>query len=150
MATAPRADPPQASFPDGTAVPALGLGTWSMGEDRAIAEREAAALALGLDLGMTVIDTAEMYGDGGAEEVVARALDGRRDRAFVVSKVYPHNADRKSAISACERSLRRRVDLTGRDRRGSRVLTMAGGPTEDGKTDDEGKEGSVHRGVRSR
>jgi diketogulonate reductase-like aldo/keto reductase len=76
---------------------------------------EAAALALGLDLGMTLIDTAEMYGDGGAEEIVAKAIAGRRDDVFVVSKVYPHNAGRKNAISACERSLARlrtdRLDL---------------------------------------
>ncbi len=103
------------AFPDGGAVPALGLGTWTMGERRARAAREAAALALGLDLGMTLIDTAEMYGDGGAEEVVAQAIVGRREKVFVVSKVYPHNASRKSAISACERSLARlrtdRLDL---------------------------------------
>ena len=86
-----------------------------MGERNATAGREASALTIGLDLGMTLIDTAEMYGDGGAEEVVSRALGGRRDEAFVVSKVYPHNAGRKSAISACERSLVRlgtdRLDL---------------------------------------
>jgi len=95
------------AFPDGETVPALGLGTWAMGEDRSRADAEAAALELGLDLGMTLVDTAEMYGEGGAEEVVARATAGRRDRVFVVSKVYPHNAGRRSAISACERSLRR-------------------------------------------
>jgi diketogulonate reductase-like aldo/keto reductase len=103
------------TFPDGFAVPALGLGTWKMGEDRKRAAREAAALSLGLDLGMTLVDTAEMYGDGGAEEVVARAIAGRRERVFVVSKVYPHNAGRKSAVIACERSLERlrtdRIDL---------------------------------------
>ncbi len=98
---------PEVAFPDGTAVPALGLGTWKMGEERKRAAAEAAALSLGFDLGMTVVDTAEMYGDGGAEEVVARAIAGRRDRLFVVSKVYPHNAGRKSAVIACERSLRR-------------------------------------------
>ena len=106
---------PSISLPDGAIIPALGLGTWTMGERKASAAREAAALTLGLDLAMTLIDTAEMYGDGGAEEVVARAIAGRRDRVFVVSKVYPHNAGRKSAISACERSLRRldtdRLDL---------------------------------------
>jgi diketogulonate reductase-like aldo/keto reductase len=77
--------------------------------------QEAAALSLGLDLGMTLVDTAEMDGDGGAEAVVARAISGRRDRVFVVSKLYPHNAGRKAAIAACERSLRRlstdRLDL---------------------------------------
>ena len=108
-------DLPNVAFPDGAVVPALGLGTWKMGEDRKHAAREAAALSLGLDLGMTLVDTAEMYGDGGAEEVVARAIAGRRDRVFVVSKMYPHNAGRKSAVIACEGSLRRlrtdRIDL---------------------------------------
>lgn len=93
----------------------MGLGTWKMGETSAQAAREAAALSLGIDLGMTLVDTAEMYGDGGAEEVVARAMAGRRDRVFVVSKVYPHNAGRKNAVTACERSLARlhtdRLDL---------------------------------------
>lgn len=98
---------PRVAFPDGATVSALGLGTWKMGEEPQRAAQEAAALSLGLDLGMTLVDTAEMYGDGGAEEVVARAMAGRRDRVFVVSKVYPHNAGRKSAVSACERSLRR-------------------------------------------
>jgi len=86
-----------------------------MGERKARAAAEAAALSLGIELGMTLVDTAEMYGDGGAEEVLARAIAGRRDGLFVVSKVYPHNAGRKSAISACERSLSRlgtdRLDL---------------------------------------
>jgi len=106
---------PQVVLPDGAAVPALGLGTWMMGEQRRRAGDEAAALAHGLDRGMTLIDTAEMYGDGGAEEVVARAIAGRRDEVFLVSKVYPHNAGRGSAIAACERSLQRlrtdRLDL---------------------------------------
>ena len=106
---------PNVAFPDGTSVPALGLGTWKMGEHPRRATQEADALAVGLDLGMTLIDTAEMYGEGGAEEVVAKAIAKRRDRVFVVSKVYPHNAGRKSAIAACERSLRRlatdRLDL---------------------------------------
>ena len=102
---------PLVTLPDGAAVPALGLGTWRMGDERRSAAREVAALALGLDLGMTLIDTAEMYGDGGAEEVVARAIAGRRHEVFVVSKVYPHNAGRKSAVAACEASLRRlRID----------------------------------------
>jgi diketogulonate reductase-like aldo/keto reductase len=102
---------PRVTLPDGADVPALGLGTWRMGEDRRRPAREIAALTLGLDRGMTLIDTAEMYGDGGAEEIVARAVAGRRDEAFVVSKVYPQNAGRKSAIAACERSLRRlRID----------------------------------------
>jgi diketogulonate reductase-like aldo/keto reductase len=115
MAHSPPADMPSVTFPDGTTVPALGLGTWTMGEHETRAAQEAAALSLGFDLGMTLVDTAEMYAEGGAERIVARAIAGRRDRLFVVSKVYPHNAGRKSAISACERSLRRlgtdRLDL---------------------------------------
>jgi len=106
---------PRVTLPDGAGVPALGLGTWMMGEQRRGAGREAAALARGLDLGMTLIDTAEMYGDGGAEELVGRAMAGRRHDVFLVSKVYPHNAGRRSAIAACERSLQRlrtdRLDL---------------------------------------
>lgn len=94
-------------LPDGTAIPALGQGTWHMGESRAARAREVAALRLGLDLGMTLIDTAEMYGDGGAEEVVGEAITGRRDGVFLVSKVYPHNASRRGAVAACERSLQR-------------------------------------------
>ena len=115
MAHPPTADVSSVSFPDGTTMPALGLGTWTMGEHRARAATEAAALSQGFDLGMTLVDTAEMYADGGAEEVVRHAMAGRRDRLFVVSKVSPHNAGRKSAISACERSLKRlgtdRLDL---------------------------------------
>jgi len=100
---------------DGAPVPQLGLGTWRMGEHKRGRDVEVAAVRLGIDLGMTLIDTAEMYGDGGAEEIVASAIAGQRDRVFVVSKVYPHNAGAKSAIAACERSLRRlatdRLDL---------------------------------------
>jgi diketogulonate reductase-like aldo/keto reductase len=95
------------TFPDGASVPALGQGTWTMGERHAHAAKETQALALGIELGMTLVDTAEMYGDGGAEKIVARAIEGRRREVFVVGKVYPHNAGRKSAISACERSLSR-------------------------------------------
>src|SRR5512147_764843 len=98
---------PRVCFADGTAVPALGQGTWKMGEQSRRAGAEAAALALGLDLGMTLIDTAEMYGEGGAEEVVAKAIAGRRAEVFLVSKVYPHNAGRKSTLAACARSLAR-------------------------------------------
>lgn len=94
-------------LPDGTAIPALGQGTWHMGESSAARAREVAALQLGLDLGMTLIDTAEMYADGGAEEVVGEAIAGRRDGVFLVSKVYPHNASRRGAVAACERSLKR-------------------------------------------
>jgi len=95
------------SLPDGTAIPALGQGTWHMGESRAARAQEVAALRLGLDLGMTLIDTAEMYADGGAEEVVGEAIAGRRDGVVLVSKVYPHNASRRGAVAACERSLKR-------------------------------------------
>jgi diketogulonate reductase-like aldo/keto reductase len=106
---------PTVALPDGARVPALGQGTWHMGESARRRAGEAAALASGIAMGMTLIDTAEMYGDGGAEEVVGDAVAGRRDQVFVVSKVYPHNAGAKSAIAACERSLRRlrtdRLDL---------------------------------------
>jgi diketogulonate reductase-like aldo/keto reductase len=102
-------------LPDGTAVPALGLGTWRMGERARERQAEARALAAGLDLGLGLIDTAEMYGEGGAEEVVAEAVAGRRDEVFIVSKVYPHNATTKGVPAACERSLKRlktdRLDL---------------------------------------
>ena len=94
-------------LPSGEQVPALGQGTWYMGEDRSARKAEVAALQLGLDLGLTLIDTAEMYAEGGAEEVVGEALVGRRQQAFLVSKVYPHNASRLGAIAACERSLKR-------------------------------------------
>jgi len=107
MANAPRRPIPSVTLPDGTAVPALGLGTCRMGERARHAQQEIAALRRGLDLGMTLIDTAEMYGEGGAEEIVAQAIADRRDEVFVVSKVYPHNAGRKKAIAACERSLKR-------------------------------------------
>jgi diketogulonate reductase-like aldo/keto reductase len=98
---------PRLRLPSGRTIPALGLGTWRMGVDRTQRRREIAALRLGLDLGMTLIDTAEMYGEGGAEEVVGQAIAGRRDDVFLVSKVYPHNATRAGAVAACERSLKR-------------------------------------------
>lgn len=102
-------------LPGGEEVPALGLGTWNIGEDRSARAEEIAALQAGLDLGMTLIDTAEMYGEGRSEELIAEALRGRRDGVFLVSKVYPHNASRKGAVQACERSLKRlktdRLDL---------------------------------------
>lgn len=94
-------------LPDGTPVPVLGQGTWKMGEDERAWDEEVAALRLGIDLGLTLIDTAEMYADGRAEEVVAEAIRGQRERVFVVSKVYPHNASKKGLPAACERSLRR-------------------------------------------
>ncbi|MBV6487404.1 MAG: putative oxidoreductase [Pseudorhodoplanes sp.] len=98
---------PIVALPSGENVPVLGQGTWFMGERSAHAADEAAALRLGLDLGMTLIDTAEMYADGGAEEVVADAIAGRRDDVFLVGKVLPENASRRGTIAACERSLRR-------------------------------------------
>ena len=102
-------------LPTGERVPALGQGTWMMGEHPSARADEIASLRLGLDLGLTLIDTAEMYGDGQAESLIGEALAGRRDEAFIVSKVYPHNASAKGAIAACERSLKRlrtdRIDL---------------------------------------
>jgi diketogulonate reductase-like aldo/keto reductase len=106
---------PTVALPDGGGVPALGLGTWRMGEQRRHRADEVAALRSGLDLGMTLVDTAEMYGDGGAEELIAEAIAGRRDQVFIVSKVYPQNAGAKSMRAACDRSLKRlatdRLDL---------------------------------------
>jgi diketogulonate reductase-like aldo/keto reductase len=106
---------PMVTLPDGERVPALGQGTWHMGENRRRAAEEAAAVRLGIELGMTLIDTAEMYGSGGAEEVIARVAEGVRDSLFIVSKVYPHNASRAGVVAACERSLKRlatdRIDL---------------------------------------
>lgn len=92
---------------DGQRVSALGQGTWGMGENKSDYADEAAALRLGIDLGLTLIDTAEMYGEGGAEEVVASAVEGERERAFIVTKAYPHNASRAELPRACERSLKR-------------------------------------------
>ncbi|MCP2020285.1 UNVERIFIED_ORG: diketogulonate reductase-like aldo/keto reductase [Pseudomonas reinekei] len=91
----------------GAQVPVIGQGTWQMGEDHSRHREEVAALRLGIELGMTLIDTAEMYAEGGAEEVVRDAIAGQRDSVFVVSKVYPHNASRHGIPQACERSLRR-------------------------------------------
>jgi len=95
------------SFPSGRAVPALGLGTWNMGEDPSRKQDEVRALQLGLDLGMTLIDTAEMYGEGGAELVVGEAIASRRSEVYLVTKVYPHNANLEGTQAACERSLKR-------------------------------------------
>ncbi|MBY5700016.1 aldo/keto reductase [Rhizobium leguminosarum] len=106
---------PTITFPNGVEVPALGQGTWAMGEDAGHAKAEIESLRVGIDLGMTLIDTAEMYGDGGAEEIVGQAIRGRRDEVFIVSKVYPWNASLTGTIEACERSLERlgtdRIDL---------------------------------------
>ena len=95
------------NLPSGDALPALGLGTWHMGESAIKKKDEVAALKTGIDLGLTVIDTAEMYADGGAETVVAEAIAGQRDKVFVVSKVLPSNATFKATLTACERSLKR-------------------------------------------
>lgn len=92
---------------DGQAVPRLGQGTWHMGEDVRDAHREEKALRLGLELGMTLIDTAEMYAEGGAEQVVGSALRGQRGQAFLVSKVYPYNARMPALQKSCETTLRR-------------------------------------------
>jgi diketogulonate reductase-like aldo/keto reductase len=102
-------------FPADKQVPALGQGTWQMAESGAGRREAIAALQLGLDLGMTVIDTAEMYGEGAVEEIVGEAIAGRRDEVFLVTKCYPQNASRKRMVEACNRSLKRlrtdRIDL---------------------------------------
>ena len=102
-------------LPSGAEMPVLGLGTWRMGESARRRPEELDALKYGLDLGYPMIDTAEMYGEGTAEEIVGEALAGRATRPFIVSKVYPHNASRAGTIAACERSLKRmrleRIDL---------------------------------------
>ena len=89
------------------ALPRLGMGTWKMGEKASRRAAEVAALRLGLDLGMPLIDTAEMYGKGGAEEVAGEAIGGRREDVFVVSKFYPHHASRAKLRAACAASLKR-------------------------------------------
>src|SRR2546423_5469846 len=94
-------------LPGGETVPVLGQGTWRMGEDPSRRKTEVAALRTGIDLGMTLIDTAEMYADGGAERVVGEAIAGRRDQVFVVTKFYPQNATRERMAAAGDRSLRR-------------------------------------------
>lgn len=103
------------TLPSGERVPAFGQGTWRMGEHRSTRAEEIATLQLGFDQGLTLIDTAEMYGEGRAEELIAEAISGRRHEVFLVSKVYPHNASRQGTIVACERSLHRlrtdRIDL---------------------------------------
>jgi diketogulonate reductase-like aldo/keto reductase len=103
------------TLPGGEPIPVLGIGTWNMGESRKARAGEVAALRLAVDLGMTVVDTAEMYGNGAAEELIAEALNHRRDEIFLVSKVLPHHATRRGTISACDASLRRlntdRLDL---------------------------------------
>jgi diketogulonate reductase-like aldo/keto reductase len=106
---------PTISLPGGETVMALGQGTWHMGESAGRRKQEVAALRLGLELGLSLIDTAEMYANGVAEEIVGEAFAGRRDDIFIVSKVLPENASRRGAVAACERSLKRlktdRIDL---------------------------------------
>lgn len=105
----------QVVLPGGEQVPALGMGTWNVGDHARTRAEEIATLQLGLDLGLRLIDTAEMYGEGASESLIAEAIRGRRDDVFLVSKVYPHNASLDGAVAACERSLRRlgtdRIDL---------------------------------------
>jgi diketogulonate reductase-like aldo/keto reductase len=106
---------PTTNLPSGDTVPVLGLGAWMMGETVRLKKDEVAALRLGLDLGLNLIDTAELYANGGSERVVAEAIAGRRDEVFLVSKVMPHHATQKGTIAACEASLKRlntdRLDL---------------------------------------
>ena len=98
-------------LPDGKAIPALGQGTWRIGEKKSARAKEVAALRLGIELGMSLIDTAEMYADGGAEDVVGEAIQGQHEEVFVVTKVYPHNASSKKLPKACDGSLKRlRID----------------------------------------
>jgi diketogulonate reductase-like aldo/keto reductase len=103
------------TLPSGEPIPVLGQGTWELGEDRSERRDQIAAVNLGLDLGMTLIDTAEMYGDGAAERLVGEAIAGRRDEVFLVSKVHPNNATRRGVIESCHESLHRlrtdRLDL---------------------------------------
>jgi diketogulonate reductase-like aldo/keto reductase len=102
-------------LPSGERVAAMGQGTWQLATSRAARAEEVGTLRLGLDLGASLIDTAEMYGEGAAEELVGEAIAGRRDEVFLVSKVYPHNASKRGTVEACSRSLRRlrtdRIDL---------------------------------------
>jgi aldehyde reductase len=127
------------TLPDGEAIPAFGMGTWRMGEKRSMREREIAALRHGVELGVRLIDTAEMYGEGTAETLVAKAIAGRRDEIFLVSKVYPHNASRRGTLAACERSLERletdRIDLYLLHWRGSVPLEETVGAFEQLKRD---------------
>jgi diketogulonate reductase-like aldo/keto reductase len=121
-----------ATIPGGEKIPVIGQGTYRMGEDREKRGSEVSALRTGIELGMMLIDTAEMYADGGAERVVGEAIAKRRDEVFLVTKFYPHNATRERMRAACERSLKRlgtdRIDLYLLHWRGEVPLreTMAG------------------------
>ena len=98
-------------LPCGEQVAALGQGTWRIGDDPARRKEEIDCLRRGIDLGLTLIDTAEMYGEGRSETLVGEAIEGRRDEVFIASKVYPHNASRRSMQVSCENSLKRlRID----------------------------------------
>ncbi|MDQ0510567.1 diketogulonate reductase-like aldo/keto reductase [Angulomicrobium amanitiforme] len=94
-------------LPGGTRVPALGIGTWMMGERAGARKAETESIRLGIELGLTLVDTAEMYGEGACESFLGEALAGLRDKVFLVSKVYPHNASRAGVVAACERSMKR-------------------------------------------
>ena len=103
------------TLPSGERVPALGQGTWNIGDSRSTRAAEIATLRRGIDLGLTLIDTAEMYGNGRSEQLIAEAIAGRRDDVFIVSKVLPNHASRSGTVAACERSLKNlqtdRIDL---------------------------------------
>jgi len=118
---------PTTKLPSGASIPRFGLGTWRMGENARRRADEVKALAHGLALGVTLIDTAEMYGDGEAESIVADAIGAQRDNVFIVSKVLPENSSRQRTIAACERSLKRlktdRIDLYLLHWRGSPPLS---------------------------
>src|SRR3979409_1153801 len=126
----------------GEKVPVLGLGTWRMGERTSQRAAEVKAVKLGLELGIRLVDTAEMYGEGVAEEIVGEAMGRLRDEIYLVSKVYPHNASRKGTLAACERSLKRlgtdRLDLYLLHWRGSHPLAGPAqallSPTKAGET----------------
>jgi diketogulonate reductase-like aldo/keto reductase len=123
---------PTTALPSGETVPVLGQGTWNLGDNPRQRLAEIEALRLGLDLGMTLIDTAEMYGSGAAEKLVGEAIHGRRDEVFLVSKVLPQNATARGTVRACEESLKRlktdRIDLYLLHWRGDVALeeTLAG------------------------
>ena len=95
------------SLPSGDQIPVLGQGTWGLAESRARRSSEIAALRRGLDIGMNLIDTAEMYANGDAEILVGEAIAGRREEVFLVTKVWPHHATREGTVQACQGSLRR-------------------------------------------
>lgn len=100
-------DIPTVTLPSGKNIPALGIGTWNMGDSRSFEAQEVASIRKAIELGMTVVDTAEMYADGRSEEVVGKAIRDLRNDVFLVSKVYPYNASARGTIDACERSLKR-------------------------------------------